>query len=332
MRMTRLVHSILVALALTCTAAAPGCGKTPDVTAENIADQGVLTEQHDGATVVWSVKQDGQVKALVKGADGKPVEKGVTGTLSVKTSSDAPPVTAELKPEEKTGGVLAATIPQLEADLTELTYELSYDGKPLKGVLHLPKGGTHEFHDAAKVTAEAKLEGKKGPNGGIVQVVGDQTVEIVADEKSGKVRVYLLDDDLKQVVIKDPKLKVKLALAGTGVETVELLPDLKGIYFEGKLKVKINPTKITVVIINGGVTHVALCGYHPGGVIIVGPSAPAIVIFVNVKWDVDVVIKPPVVVVHDDDDDDDDGKIIVIGNGKHKHKGKWKKGKGRHKW
>lgn len=323
MRMTRLVHSLFVALALSCTAAAPGCGKSPEVTAENIADQGALMEQHDGATVVWAVKPDGQVKALVKGADGKPLEEGVTGTLSVKASKDAAPVTAELKPEAKTGGVLATAIPKLEADLTEVTYDLKVGDKPVKGVLHLPKGGTQELVDSAKVTAEAKLEGKKGPNGGIVQVVGDDTVEIVADKNSGKVRVYLLDDDLKPVAIKDRKLNVKLAVAGTSTETVELLPNPKGLYFESKLSVKINPTKITVVIIEGGVTHVALCGWHPGVVIVVGPSAPVIAIFVTVKWDIDVVVKPPVVVVHDDDDDDDDhGPVIVISKGKKGWKGK----------
>jgi hypothetical protein len=322
MSMTRLVRSFFVALALACTAAAPGC-KSAEVTAENIAEQGVLMEQHEGATVVWAVKPDGQVRALVKGADDKPVEEGVTGTLSVKPSKDAAPVTAELKLEEKTGGVLATTIPKLEADLTEVTYNLKVGGKPVKGVLHLPKGGTQELYDSAKVTAEATLEGKKGPNGGIVQVVGEETFEIVADKKSGRVRVYLLDDDLKAVAIKDPKLKVKLALTGSSSETVELKPDAKGLYFEGKLTVKTNPTKITVVVHVGDVVHVALCGWHPGVVIVVGPRAPGIVIFVSVKWDVDVVV------VHDHHD-----PVIVIDHHHHhhKHKGKHKGKHGHHRY
>jgi len=324
MQISRLVRSMLLALALGSTAAAlPACSK-PEVTAENIADQGVMVEQHDGASVVWAVKPDGQVKALVKDADGKPVEAGVKGTLTVKPpAAGVPEAKAELVPEERTGGVLMTAIPQLEADLTEVTYDLKVGDKPLKGVLHLPKGGTKELFDNAKVSAEAKLEGKKGPNGGIVQVVGDDTIEIVADKNSGKVRVYLLDKDLKPVEIKDRKLKVKLALSGAEAETVELAPGPKGLFFEGKVKIKINPHKITVVLVENGHVDVVLCGWHPGGVIIVGPSAPVIAIFVVTKWDIDVVVKPPVVVVHDDDDDDDDGKVIVIGK-KGKGKGKWK--------
>lgn len=327
MRITRLAHSIFVALAIACTAAAPGCSKKPDITAENIADQDVVAEQHDTGTVVWSMTPEGQVRALVKGPDGKPIEEGVTGTLSVKTSPDAEPVKVDLKPEENTGGVLAATLPKLEADLTEVSYDIKVGDKPIKGALHVPKGGTPELVAAAKVTAEAKLDGKKGPNGGIVQVVGDDTVEIVADKTSGKVRVYLLDDELKAEPIKERKLKVKLALSGGAAETVELLPDPKGLYFEGKVKVKINPTKITIVIVDNGVAHAALCGWHPGVIIVVGPSAPVIGIFVAVKWDIDVVVKPPIIVHDDDDDDDDHGPVIVIGKKgkwKGKHKGHWK--------
>ena len=321
MQMTRLVRSLLMALAL-ASAAAPGCSKSPEVTAENIEELGAVPEQNDGGSVVWTFKPDGQVNALVKGPDGKPVEKGVTGTLTVKPK-DGAPVTAKLEPVEKAGGVLAATLPKLEADLTEVSYEVRVDDKPFKGVMHVPKGGTKELHDSGKVTAEAKLEGKKGPNGGIVQVVGEDTVEIVADQKTGKVRAYLLDDDLKPAKVNDRKVKLKLALSGEGSELVELSPSPKGPYFEGKVDLTIKPKKITVVLVDADVVHVALCGWYPGKVIVVAPSAPVIAIFVNVKWDVDVVVKPPVVVVGHDDDDDDDHVIVIGKKGKGK-KGKWR--------
>jgi hypothetical protein len=320
MQMTRLVRSLLAAIALAC-AAAPGCGKQPEVTAESIEELGTVPEAHDTGSVVWSVTPDGQVNALVKDPDGKPVEKDVTGTLTVKPSKGAEPVKAELKPVEKAGGVLAATIPKLEAELTEVSYELKVGDKSFQGVLHLPKGGTKELLDSAKQQAEAKLEGKKGPNGGIVQVVGEDTVEIVADKKTGKVRAYLLDDDLKPAKVIDRKVKLKLALSGEGSEVVELLPSPTAPYFEGKLNIKIKPTKITVVLIDVDVVHVALWGWYPGKVIVVGPSAPVVAVFVNVNWDVDVVVKPPVVVVGDDDDDDD--HVIIVGKGKGK-KGKWR--------
>ncbi|EYF04278.1 hypothetical protein [Chondromyces apiculatus] len=317
--MIKLVRSALVALAL-LGAAAPGCSKDPEVTAENITDQGSITEQHDSGAIVWTVKPDGQVMALLKGPDGKPLAQGVTGTLTVKPKEGAP-VTAALVPVEKAGGVISAKLPPLEGDLTEMSYTLVDGGKPIQGTLFVPKGGTQELIDSAKAADEAKLDGKKGPNGGVLQVVGEDTLELVADEKSGAVRVYLLDDNLAVAKPGDRKLKIKLALNGDGAEVVELAPNPEGVYFEGKLNAKLKPKKITVVVVDGDVVHTAICGHHPGQVIVIGVGAPVIAIFINtVKWHVH---GAPVVVVNQP------GPVIVIkGKGKGKGKGKWFKKKG----
>jgi hypothetical protein len=96
-------------------------------------------------------------------------------------------------------------------------------------------------------------------------------------------------------------------------------PNPGGLYFQGKLNVITNPTKLTVVVSDDVDTHVVLSGWHPGKVIIVGPPAPVVAVFVAVNWGVVKVGVNPVIVVHDDDDDN---HYVYVGKGKGKGKGK----------
>jgi hypothetical protein len=321
MRSSKLFPSIIAALAF--AVALPGCSKDSEkteVTAENIQEAEPVVEQHDAATVAWTVEPDGKVKALVKTPDGKPVDKNVTGTLTVKPVAKNPvPTTVPLVRDEKTG-LMTATIPPLEYDLTEVKYDINVNEKPVKGALHLPPGGTRDLALNAKASAEVKLpEGKKGPNGGVIQVVGKDTIEIVGDKGSGTTRVYFLDADLKPVKVV-PEKTVKIAVVtNAGPETIILTPDPGGLYFHGKFGVAVNPTKITVAVSTKDHTDVVLCGWHPTKVIVVGAAAPVVGVFVAVNWGIGVV--KPVVVVHDDDDDD---HVVYVGKGK----GKWR-GRGR---
>jgi hypothetical protein len=309
MRFSVLYRSVLLALLVVLSMTA--CrGKSKDATPEGVEAQAALIEQHDAAALVFAVDPNGQVKLTVKGTDGKPIDKGVSGTLTVKGEDPkAEPIKVALVPDPKTG-VLSAAIPELVDDLTEVKYDLVVNDKPIKGTMHVPSGGTKELEENAKATVESKVApGTKGPNGGIVQVVGDDIVEIVAGKKSGAIRVYMLDPDLKPIPIGSHK--VKLAFVNEkGPETVVLAPDPGGQYFVGKMKLIANPIKITIAITYQNHTEVVLCNHHPGSVIVVGPSAPVIIILVNVSWDIDIVItKPPVIIIH----------------GKHKGKGKWHK-------
>jgi hypothetical protein len=318
MRSTKLFPAIVAALAF--AVALPGCSKEaekPEVTAENIQEVEPLVEQHEAATVAWNVEPDGKVRALVKSPDGKPVDKNVTGTLTVKPVAKNPvPTTVPLTLDAKTG-LMTAVVPPLEYDLTEVKYDLNVNEKPVKGALHLPPGGTKDLVLNAKASVEVKLpEGKKGPNGGVIQVVGKDTIEIVGDKGSGTTRVYFLDADLKPVKVV-PEKTVKIAVVTKdGPETIILTPDPGGLYFQGKFGVVVNPTKITVAVSTPEVTNVVLCGWSPGKVIVVGPAAPVVGVFVAVNWGIGVV--KPVVVVHDDDDDD---HVVYVGKGK--GKGKW---------
>jgi hypothetical protein len=323
MRIDLLLRSrVLLALSLalssaTSAAMLSGCSKkadaTAEVTAENISAEDAITEQHDAAAVTWSVGTDGKVKARLKAPDGAPIEDGVTGTVTAKPAGkDAKPVTAKLVFDAK-AGLYTAELPKLEADLTEVSYDVSVKGKPVKGAWHLPKGGTRELSATAKVTAEVKVpEGKKGPNGGVIQVVGDDLLEIAADAKTGETRVYVLDDDLKPMPV--GKRRVKIGVVASAPEVVVLSAEPQGLYFTGKLNIRSNPNKLTVVLQEEEAAEpvVVLCGWHPGVVVVVGPSAPSLGLFVAVGWGAPVIVVAPPT-----------PNVVIVGHGKGKGKGKW---------
>lgn len=321
MRFTTLARTALLALTISSIAILPACSKktAPDgaeITDESAAAEGTLTEQHPAATVTWLVTPDGQVKARVKAPDGTPIEKGVTGTVTAKAIKKGErPVTVKLEPDTKPG-LYNATLPKLEADLTDVSYDLAVDGKPVTGTLQLPRGGTQQLATSAKESADGKVpEGKKGPNGGIVQVVGNDVIEIVADKSTGQVRVYVLDDDFKPIAV--GKRKIKLGFVAGSTELVDLQTEPKGLYFTGKITLKTDPIKITVVLYPEDQPEpvVVLCGWKPTKVIVVGPGAPVLAVFVAVNWGPIVVVNqgPPV--------------IILNGHGKGKGKGRFGGGK-----
>ncbi|WP_437278809.1 hypothetical protein WME90_47675 [Sorangium sp. So ce375] len=321
--------SVLSLVALTTLIAGSsltaGCKTTAEasVTEESVeavpvAIEDPLIEEHDGGSVGWDFAADGTVKAIVKTPDGKPVDKDVSGTLTWKgPNGDAQ---APLTLDAKTG-LLVATGPKLEADITEVKYNVLVVGKPWNGTLHVPAGGTKVIVEGARKAEKRPIPaGKTGPNGGVIQVVGDDTVEVVADKASGQVRVYVLDANLKPVPVGDRK--IKLGFVGQGSELVVLTPGPGGLYCVGKIAAKVNPVKLTVVVAHPTHADVVLVGYRPGVHVVVGPSAPSLNVVVATTWNVDVKVNaaPGVVVVHDDDDDDDDGRPVLIHvHGKHKH-------------
>lgn len=275
---------------------------------------GEITEQHGDTAVTWLVGPDGDVTATVqhKGETVKPSD--VDAKLLVKPLGTNEP-SKEIPLIEK-DGALRANIGKLDAPLTEMRYAMKVKDEPVDGVLHVPKDGTEELVASAIGAAKAKhMADAKGPHGGVVQVVGDDVVEVVGRRGSGDVRVYLLDDDLKPVKIE--KQKIKLAVVGAATDYVVLQPHDSGDYFSAELALKTDPTKITILIEDGDDVEVALVGYEPTEVILVGPGSPGCVIYVVDTWDI-VVVHPQPVYVHRHK-----GKGKGKGHGK-----KWKRKKG----
>ena len=250
-------------------------------------ERGTVTEQHGDITVSWRVAPDGEVWGLVtqRGEEVKPSD--VTGALEARALDDGQPTAYAVKEDS---GLLHAKLPELSAAMTEIRYNLKVRGEPVKGVLHVPRRGTVALVEAADTAAAATAikPGAKGPHGGVVQVVGDDVVEIVGKKGSGDVRVYLLDDDLKPVKVK--KQKIDLVLHDQKTHMVELTRHEGDDYFYATdVRIRTNPKKVTVVIEEDGDHDVALVGYWPGAVFVCGHSAPVFDIYVVDSWDVVVV-------------------------------------------
>ncbi|MEP7120556.1 MAG: hypothetical protein ABJE95_06595 [Byssovorax sp.] len=311
-----LLRSSALALSLAALVATPGCGKK-DVDTTTVAEgtsvvADAVTEDSDAGSITWSVTPEGKVVAALKSPDGKPITKDVAGTLTFREPAGDAKVPATF--DEKTG-LVTASGPKLDDDLTQIDYALTVAGKPWTGTMQVPRGGTKSLADDAKVAvAIAPPADKTGPNGGVIQVVGKDRLEIVADKGSGQVRVYVLDPDLHPVVVGDRK--IRLALAGEAPEIVVLTPDAKGLYCTGRLVGRGDPTRITVSVSVKEETHAAIVGWSPGAHLLVGARAPRVHILVaswgppEVDGRVKVDVHGPVVVVHDHDDDH--GPIVVV--------------------
>lgn len=240
-----------------------------------------VVEEHDGGSVAWNIGADGNVKALVKGPENKPIRENVSAALVWKAGGE--PKEVPLTLDAKTGLFVAAG-PKLEADLTELDYTVTVSGKPWKGALHVPVGGTASLVAGAKAAAEIKVpEGKLGPHGGVIQVVGPDRVELVADEVSGEVRAYVLDADFNATAVGERQ--ISLGVVADAPTMVVLAPAEAGAYFVGKWALAADPLKLTIAVRNAGETRCALVGYRPGARVVVGASAPRIKVRVKTGWE-----------------------------------------------
>jgi len=282
----KLSRSVLVALCLGLCVPLAGCSRSPSASSSEslLESDDALIEGHEAGTVAWIVAPDGKVQAVVKDASGTLVTAKATGQVTF--ASPGVEQTVHLKLDDKSG-LLEATGPKLGQDLNEVRYALIVDGKPWTGSLMVPAGGTKSLADQARAEASLNIEAGAGPHGGVVQVVGDDRVEIVADKPSGRVRVYVLGPDLKPVAVGPRKLKLGVHATGSS-EVVILNPNAEGAYFEGKISLKAQPVKLTVAVTIDAKTQVALVGYHPGTVVIVGGGhAHPVNIWIDAHFDDD---------------------------------------------
>jgi hypothetical protein len=181
--------------------------------------------------------------------------------------------------------------------LTEMRYTLDVAGTTVEGALHIPRDGTEELVAAALAAATTERRGGKGPHGGVVQVVGEDIVEIVGRVESRDVRVYLLDTSLQ--TIRTGERKVALSMVLQDSTAFIAMDNRGGIYYDAEFPIDSDPAEITVVVTEANEADVALVGYEPGDAIAAGRSAPKVPIFVAEMWDV-IVVGDGVVDVEDE--------------------------------
>jgi hypothetical protein len=266
------------AAAKTESAAKAEVAASPEV---SLAEAETIVEEHDGGSVAWNIGADGQVKALVKGPDNKPIRENVSASLVWKAGGEPKDVPLTLDPKT---GLFVAVGPKLEADLTQIDSTITVEGKPWSSVLYIPAGGTAALVAGAKASVELPVpEGRLGPHRGVIQVVGPDRLELVADVATGEVRAYVLDADFNAVAVGDRS--VTLGVVADAPTTVALASVDGGAYLSGKWNLAADPLKLTVALRHAGQASYALVGFLPSAKIRVGASAPRIKVRIKTGWE-----------------------------------------------
>jgi hypothetical protein len=273
------------AFTLGCMALATLCSCRKELTADAIAKSlDAIAQQGPAGTSLMIVRPDGSVSGTLQTPDGKPVTQPVAGQITFATPA-GPPTVAPVQYDPKTG-VLTAAGPKLDADVTPVSYTLSAGGTPWTGTIDVPKGGTQELADTAKLQGSISAN-TVGPNGGVIQVVGPDRVELVASKRTGDVRAYVLDAENQPV---DPgDRKITLALGGEQPEVVVLAPEPQAHFVVGHLRARVDPPELTVAVNLHGTTHACLSGWSPGTVFVEGPEAPRVHLLAVDAWPGEVV-------------------------------------------
>lgn len=267
----RVAGAIALALAVTATACSKD-GASGAAAEGALMPEDAIVEIHDDGAIAWSVTGDGEVKALAVDGHNRPIDKDATGMLAWNTGSEVKAIPLARDPAS---GVLVAKGPELDGDITQIGYTVVVKGITVTGALHLPEGGTAELGQSARTTAAvgatAAASAKAGPHGGTVAMVGEDRIELAADEGTGEVRVYVLDAEMKPVPVGDRKVTV--AIVADKPEVVALTPEPGGQYATGAWRARADPTKVTIAVRNGGSARVVLVGHQPGAKVVVGARA-----------------------------------------------------------
>ncbi len=280
--MRSIVHTVALAGMVLVAA---GCKK--HITAESIEKSAAaIVQSNDRGTSTWIVGPDGMVNAVLKDPSGQPIKGTVTGQVTFQ-NPDGTPQSVPVQYDSSTG-VVTAPGPKLTADITPVDYALTVDGKPWTGSLAVPITGTQELADNAKLNV-ATPPPTSGPHGGVVQIVGPDRVELVANKGNGEVRAYVLDPNNQPI---DPgDRNITIALQGDQPETVVLAPDPTTHFFVGHVRTRVDPVNVTVAVREHGHTHACLVGWQPGAVVVVGPAAPRVHLMAVEAWPGDAVVE-----------------------------------------
>jgi hypothetical protein len=257
-----------VALLFLLLACASGCTKKESeekpASTEKSSPTGTfdkaLVEVFTNASLAWVIDPNGKIRVDVRDKDGAAIAKTANGTVEWE-GEGGNKSSAKLAYDDGAKALVTAG-PPLKQDITELKYTVALPNDSLAGTLHVPTGGTSALVEDAKAAESAPPAPAAGPNGGVVQVVGDDRIEVVADDDSDEVRVYILDAGGKSVAVGERK--VTLGVNADSSDVVVLTPSSDGAYLIGKWKVKSDPTRLTIFVRKLGKSHVAIVGWKPG--------------------------------------------------------------------
>jgi hypothetical protein len=269
------------ALPIVCVAIAGlACSCRKELTAESIEKSpDAIAERGPTGTSTWIVRPDGKVSATLRDSDGKPVTRPVTGQIAF-AGPNGPTTSVPVQYDNKSG-VLTAAGPALDADITPVSYSLSVGGTPWSGSIEVPKSGTQELIASGRVQASL-APNALGPNGGVVQTVGTDRIELVANKRTGDIRAYVLDADNRPVDPGDRKITV--AIQSERPEILVLTPEPQAHFFVGHLHTRVDPPHVTVAVSARGTTHACLVGWSPGTVVLVGPETPRVHLLAVDVW------------------------------------------------
>jgi hypothetical protein len=279
MRIRTSPKPVFVVLSLAALTALAGCRRKP-VESEPIEPESTVTEENENGTISWDVGTDGHVRAILKGTDGQQVTTNVTGTLT--WPGDATDQDAEAVMDDK--GYLVANGPPLDDDLTEIDYDLDVGGKQWTGSLHVPRGGTRAIDEDAKVVAglQGPEAGKLGPNGGTIQMLGGERVEMVADRDTQEMRIYVLGPDYQ--VIEPGERRFRVGYVADYPDTLTFVREPGAVYYVAPWRARIDPFRMTVSMTFGARTSVGIVGWSFGQRLVVGVRAPVVRIAAERHW------------------------------------------------
>lgn len=260
----RWVGPLVTCLAFSLSFPLAGCGKKKESARESAAEEGhvassSLVEVFERGSIAWNVDENGKVLAFVHDESGGDASKKAKGTI--EWTEEGQTRSAKLEFDAKADALVAAGPPPKD-DLNEIRYALVYEDEPVKGTLHLPRAGTAAITAEAEASAKIDVSAAVPPHGGVVQVVGEDRVEIVADDDTDEVRVYLLDASWQPVVVVDRTITI--AVGGASPEVIVLTSAEGGAYFVGHWHVVGQPPRVTVMVKHAGKSHVAIVGWRPG--------------------------------------------------------------------
>jgi hypothetical protein len=236
-------------------------------------DSTALVQEVPFGSIGWTIEADGVVKADARDKAGAPIKEGLQASVEGADGTAVP-----LQPIE--GSTLwGATVPAFQADLTPIHYAVQLappdapepTEPPATGVFYVPAGGTKVLlaPPTATITAVAPapagaevVADVKGPHGGVVQLVGPDRVELVSDQDSGEVRAYVLDAELKPIVVGERRLTLGVVADHPEVVGFEVAPG--GAYFVAGWGIKADPLNLTLALRIGPAVHVGIVGWRPG--------------------------------------------------------------------